>query len=303
MSAGTRSGSPQIPQDIAESERKSERARKDACATLRLFRSHHLFPVESLRQRPALPSRVAKRNVKLQSASHLYQHTYIGAMLPRVAWLGRLVPRIRLQHAAVTYRRDLSTLSPVRLTPADYMDLSGRVCIHGASFWKPGKHYLHFPDQTHGFFYYVPGPAHAPVAGEVRFRITPSAKRTGFKRGHDLLLPSSPMPWRVPLVSIIQSKRNHLHMYERLCEDGVINNDLVAAVREHESSSTRRKRTTPILHSLSQPFYHEISKVCIHLCVAQGYQLSKLVRMELPLEYPRTYAGGTSSLQCLRGRG
>jgi hypothetical protein len=297
MSAGTRSGSPQIPQDIAESERKSERARKDACATLRLFRSHHLFPVESLRQRPALLSRVAKRNVKLQSASHLYQHTYIGAMLPRVAWLGRLVPRIRLQHAAVTYRRDLSTLNPIHLTPADYMNLSGRVCIHGASFWKPGNTNLQFPGQTHGFFYYVPGPAHAPVAGEVRFRITPDADPGSFADGHDLVFPDSPAPWRVPLVSIIQSKRSYNHMYERLCKDGIISKDLAAEVREHKSSSTRRKRTTPILHSLSQPFYHEVSKVCIHLCVAKGHQLSTLVRMELPLEYPRTYAGGSSGLQ------
>jgi hypothetical protein len=223
---------------------------------------------------------------------------------PRVAWLGRLVPpsRIHLQHGAIAHRRDLSTLDSARVQPTDYMDLSGHVRAHGATFEAmAGRAYAPFPTQTRGFFYYVPGPAHAPVAGEVRFRIAPTADPTGFQYGHDLLLPNSPVPWRIPLVSIIQSKR-YIYMYERLCEDGAISDDLVADVREHKSSSTRRKGTTPILHSLSQPFYHEASKDCIRLCVAKGHQLSTLVRMNLPIEYPKTYVGGTSGVRCLKGR-
>jgi hypothetical protein len=139
------------------------------------------------------------RSAKSQLTSFLFLWpTNIGAMLPRVAWLGRLVPRIRPQRTAIALRRDLNTLNPARMTPADYVDLSGRGRVHGATFWTPRKAgseaELHFPRQTQGFFYYVPGPVHAPVAGEVRFRITSNAEPATFGHGHDLLLPHSPAP-------------------------------------------------------------------------------------------------------------
>jgi hypothetical protein len=224
-------------------------------------------------------------------------------MLPRAVWLRRLVrpSRIHLQHGAIAHRRDLSTLDSARVNPADYMDLSGYLRVYGARFALGSSDHTPFPSQTYGFFYYVPGPAHAPIAGEVRFRIAPTADPTGFQHGHDLLLHNSPAPWRVPLISIIQSKSSYIHLYERLCEDGIISNDLVADVREHKSSYPSRISTTYILHSLSQPFYHEASKCRIHLCVAKGHQLSKVVRMSLPIEYSKTYLGGTSGLRCLRG--
>jgi hypothetical protein len=231
-------------------------------------------------------------------------------MLLRAAWFGRLAPssRIHLQHGAIAHRRDLSTLDSARVNAADYMDLSGYLRVYGARFALGSSDHTPFPSQTHGFFYYVPGPAHAPIAGEVRFRIAgevrfriaPTADPTGFQHGHDLLLHNSPAPWRVPLISIIQSKSSYIHLYERLCKDGIISSDLVADVREHKSSYPSRISTTFILHSLSQPFHHEVAKCRIHLCVAKGHQLSKVVRMSLPIEYSKTYLGGTSGLRCLR---
>jgi hypothetical protein len=249
---------------------------------------------------PALQTRSAKS--QLTSFLFLWP-TNIGVMLPHVAWLGRLVPRIRPQRTAIAPRRNLSTLNPARMTHADYVDLSGRGRIHGATFWTPRKAgsevELHFPSQTQGFFYYVPGPAHAPVAGEVRFRITSNAEPASFEHGHDLLLPHSPAPWRIPLIAIIQRKQNYALMFEQLRKDGAIGDDLVAHLREEMSPVIRR--TMHIVHSLGQPFHHEIAKHCIQLRVAAGNVLSASVNVGLPREYSGTYVGGASGLQCFGG--
>jgi hypothetical protein len=216
-------------------------------------------------------------------------------MLPRVvAWLGRPVFRIHPQRTAIAPRRHLSTLNPVCLTSADYVDLSGRARSYGTSFWTAGGVHLRFPSQTRGFFYYVHGPPHAPVAGEVRFRVTPKAEPASFEHGHDLLLPHLPVPWRIPLATIVHKKGTiYALMLKRIREYGFDSDGLVSHVPVY--------RTTPILHSLGQPFHHEIAKQTIQLRVATGNVLSARVNVVLPPEYSETYVGGASDLQCFGG--
>jgi hypothetical protein len=221
-------------------------------------------------------------------------------MLPRVAWLRHVMPRFGAQRARVPIKRDLSTLNPARVTSVDYVDLSGRVRLYGATFVASNKGYIQFPSRTHGFFYYVPGPAHAPIAGEVRFRCTPEAAPTSFPNGHDLLLPDSPVPWRIPLVSIIQSKLIYKHVLKGLCDDGFISEDLIVRVREDMAGKGFVNRATPILHSLSQPFFHDVSKSSIELRVAVGPRLSERTDMIIRSEYYKMYTGGTNTcnLRC-----
>jgi hypothetical protein len=88
-------------------------------------------------------------------------------------------------------------------------------------------------------------------------------------------------------------------MFEQLCKDGAISDDLVAHLREEMSPVIRR--TMHIVHSLGQPFHHEIAKHCIQLRVAAGNVLSTSVNVGLPREYSGTYVGGASDLQCFGG--
>jgi hypothetical protein len=187
------------------------------------------------------------------------------------------------------YKRDISTLRPVRLTPTDAIDLSAKAKYTKHSYRLVleyitcGVKDIPFPDGTHGFLYFAPGPLHAPLAGEVRFRITPGADPANFAEGRDLLLPNGLMPWAIPLVVAFSgSKRTHSHLYEVLThEDQALGSELVASL--HHQSVKRLPRGTPIIHSMGQPFVCDSSNSSMQIWVTSGNTIFEKVEFKLPV--------------------
>lgn len=107
----------------------------------------------------------------------------------------------------------LSTLDPSRLTETDLMDISGfhtKAIFFQSDSKPPGDplRYLRrppqvfpFPPRTRGFLYFKSDADLSPLAGGVRFRITPNDAPSSFPEGRDLLLPSG-VPWQVMLATI-----------------------------------------------------------------------------------------------------
>jgi hypothetical protein len=234
-------------------------------------------------------------------------------MLPRVTSLRGLATCLRPRGASqgVPNRRKLSTLDPARLTAADFVYLGGekihrrsnpRLCVPFVHS-KPGE-YLPFPPHTQGFFYFSPGPHHAPAAGEVRFRITSGSDPAGFAGGRDLCLPGQPTPWGIPLLNILKSKTCHKLLQELLIDrDEAVNADLAAAVREHKSLYLTQN--THLIHSFGQPFVHDLSWKTLTFRVALGPRVCDVVHLSLPVEGRDThnnyrqpvYTGGAIAAQ------
>lgn len=106
--------------------------------------------------------------------------------------------------------RTLQTLDATRLSRSDFVDLSKvtRAILYGQNvktqrsaidYITTGTHHHPFPENTHGFFYFVPAPhTSVQLASEVRFRITRHDHPSSFTEGSDLLFPDG-TPWRIPL--------------------------------------------------------------------------------------------------------
>ena len=109
------------------------------------------------------------------------------------------------------------TLDRTKLTPRDYIDIS-RIARPRITFapLSPAPHedsnLPHvqinagplnegFPPNTAGFLYYHVPPYSPPLAGEVRFRVTPSSDPASFAAGSDLLMENG-MPWRILLLNV-----------------------------------------------------------------------------------------------------
>lgn len=138
---------------------------------------------------------------------------------------------------------------------------------------------LPFPSGTHGFFYFVPGPAHAPIAGEVRFRVTASEDPATFVAGHDLLLPNVPSTWHIPLLNIARSKRSFKHLCDVLADrDRSVSTELIRTIRETKPPLVAY-HTTRIIHSLKQPFVLDVSNAASRFCIAS--RATSLVSVEL----------------------
>jgi hypothetical protein len=144
-----------------------------------------------------------------------------------------------------------------------------------------GKSPLAFPDGTQGFLYFIPGPAHAPVAGEVRFRTTTGPDPTGFPDGRDLLLPDIPEPWSISLISLLSSEKKYGHLCNVIFEqDGSAALELAHAIREHKDRVTRRD--TRVIHSLGQPFIQDLHTKIINLRIASGSRIFDAMSLTLP---------------------
>ena len=149
--------------------------------------------------------------------------------------------------------RRIRTLDPSKLVEADYVDLSllrqplvgvllqsggssnpsiprrgsGSADFIGRPSWSSGK----FPAGTHGFLYYHIPPYSSPLAGELRFRITPSRDPASFAAGSDLFTERDNMPWRYPLYKLVHRAR-YRDLVTLLLQDGLVSQstlDLVTA--------------------------------------------------------------------------
>lgn len=208
-------------------------------------------------------------------------------------------------------QRCISTLHPDRLSEADYLDLSGqptfRVPITLSDPSSPsglfplsysqslrcngpttssrtaanniGGIHPPFPTGTHGFLYYMPGPAYAPVAGEVRFRITTGKSRDAFASGMDLGAygPSAHgSPWRIPLCNIASSRTWYRDLRRLLLEEGHGPAEFLAG---KNPQSTIAKRGTVIMHSLDQELWIPLQSMHVYLPVFHVAVGTTLVRV------------------------
>jgi hypothetical protein len=206
----------------------------------------------------------------------------------------------------VSTRRSISTLDPTRITSADYVDLSGRSqCNQRFRVWYANNgnpRPIPFPDDTHGFSYYRPGPEHAPIAGEVRFRVTSSADPSSFGAGRDLLLPSAPEPWKVHLFNVLKIPSSKSHFRSVLLnQHQLVSGELVASTQEHKMR--RLAAATLVVHSLGQPILMDLSRIGFKIRVASGNRIYDLIQLNVPIDSRKDmgmtpYIGTPLSMLC-----
>ncbi|KAI1783720.1 hypothetical protein LXA43DRAFT_1067387 [Ganoderma leucocontextum] len=135
------------------------------------------------------------------------------------------------------HHRKIRTLDPAKLIQDDYIDFSSKCCptlriilrstdpltarlarnpeFHGL-LWSSKM----YPPGTHGFMYYHTPPSSSPLAGELRFRVTPSRDPASFATGSDLLTERG-IPWRYPLYKIV-CRPNYRDIVALLLQDGLV---------------------------------------------------------------------------------
>ncbi|TBU36608.1 hypothetical protein BD309DRAFT_975485 [Dichomitus squalens] len=137
--------------------------------------------------------------------------------------------------------RIIRTLDPAKLTAGDYIDFSLQLAcavnpaLRDVSVIGTSEHSVttavrlkalgwghngRYPPDTRGFLYYFLPPHSPPLAGEIRFRRTPSSDPAGFAAGSDLLV-SDGSVWRLPLFKIAVYKLLH-PLLPLLRQDGLV---------------------------------------------------------------------------------
>ena len=217
-----------------------------------------------------------------------------------------ITPTETLQRAKRPQMPKIRTLSPHKLVPDDYVDFSFKVqpllgvilpscqstdwdAIISSSPHKSdpaplmGRRGSNKPlPGIHGFLYYYVPPNGSPLAGELRFRVTPTRDPSSFATGSDLLTDLA-IPWRYPLYKMVH-RPSYQALIALLLQDGLVSRrtlDLVTAAvaplrrtitnalhgaegvtpSESESESDARQPTklsaTPVLSAFGQEF-------CLH---------------------------------------
>jgi hypothetical protein len=175
----------------------------------------------------------------------------------------------------------ITTLAVSQLSASDFIAPAGKLrCalrrIDGVQTQIIYKSHVPFPVGTQGFLYYHPGPAYAPIAGEVRFRIVKSGRPEDFQSGKDLLQHAVPLPWSIPLFVIFQflSYKRLAHVIK---DCGVVSEDTLGAVRGGRPNIPIVTRNSRILHSIGQRIYFDVCQPV--LIFARGNTLSAQERL------------------------
>jgi hypothetical protein len=177
----------------------------------------------------------------------------------------------------------LTTLLPQHLQPSDFRSLSGKGIVYANTlaclsrsqlrFSQQNNKATPFPEDAKGFWYLHPGPSHAPIAGELRFRIVESGNPEDFISGHDLVDVYGSLPWSIPLPSLLRHK-----VYAALAS--LL---LLSGPNAHYSSIVRQinnnkmpiiNTDATIIHSLGQPLYLDLSKTAAGYRIASGNKLN-----------------------------
>lgn len=162
-------------------------------------------------------------------------------------------------------RAAISTLDQHKLLPSDFIDISNRCFRPGIRFqndtsvypWQMCYHddqgkASQFPPDSAGFLYYHQPQDGTPLAGELRFRLTPSNLPQSFSRGKDCLTPNGAV-WKMPLLALYRFPYNR-RIYRQLQLDGFISDALHSTVENVVKTSHCPHYTSVILHSLHQVF-------------------------------------------------
>jgi hypothetical protein len=196
-------------------------------------------------------------------------------------------------------KRTISSLDPARLSASDFLDISARKSANipvptfskGASIrFKHGKDpfsdssadsaHLPFPPDARGFLYYIPGPLHAPAAGEIRFRVTGNRDPASFESGHDLSYFDTTLPWRITLASI--ARASSFYPFLHLLQD--VDRSVTSSLAESlaQKPTERMSGHSQIIHSPGQPFFQDFSFSRLVLWIATGTRFRRFIA-RLPL--------------------
>ena len=171
--------------------------------------------------------------------------------------------------------RPIRTLDPAKLSVDDYLDLSScRSPIVTAVLsavpsvptrsttatrllpldGSAGK----FPPNTRGFLYYHAPPSGLPLAGEVRFRVTPSADPTSFASGFDLVTERG-LRWYLPMYRLdFRSPHDYQRLGLLLLQDGFVSRETfelaVSEPTEDVGKRPRMARLNPLITAFGQEF-------------------------------------------------
>ncbi|TBU54995.1 hypothetical protein BD310DRAFT_951062 [Dichomitus squalens] len=177
--------------------------------------------------------------------------------------------------------RIVRTLDPTKLTPSDYVDFSEKFIPRvnivtqsshpedatnllpqrlSAGVIATGFRDRRFPPNTAGFLYYHTPPYSPPLAGEVRFRVTPSPDPASFTQGYDLLMDYG-VRWNIPLL-YMTDKKEYTGLHTLLLQDGLVTPQLsdiaASAVEGLNKTAHGRKisfRRTVLVSSFGRGFY------------------------------------------------
>ncbi|KAF9042428.1 hypothetical protein BJ165DRAFT_1406083 [Panaeolus papilionaceus] len=174
---------------------------------------------------------------------------------------------LHLRTYSTRQNRRIITLDPTKLVQRQQtaIDLSniGRAQVStpgGRSHLRFWKNFYGpqapFPSGTRGFLYYYSPSDRPRIAGQLRFRVTPSEDPISFPHGHDLTLPHtrsySPTPWSIPLLYVLDTKC-YAGLLSHLVYEGLVEESLVESIREvgpHHKS----RCAVNYLFKLSDPF-------------------------------------------------
>lgn len=146
------------------------------------------------------------------------------------------------------------------------------------------KHAQKFPMNSRGFLYYYVPPGQSPIAGELRFRVTPTSNPASFDEGHNLTTLNG-FYWRMQFHAMPEALRN-LALRDQPITPTVDT--------EHILEVDAR---TPALHYLEQPFFFKfehayITIACIHNGDVQRIRFYNPTRDSRESLNPGTHNGG-----------
>jgi hypothetical protein len=218
------------------------------------------------------------------------------SLSPRQRRMWAAVRALRPRFASCINKRTITTLRRENLVDADRIYLQGKTTVSIPLPDRPeraiidyvaGPGHRRFPD-CGGFLHYVPGPEHAPLAGEIRFRITDNSGIASFEDGIDLTLPGSQTRWRILLPDLLMKLRSKsrpiLHL---LVADGLVPMYVVGDKvfkKRSRGLPSRHAHDTPIVHSLGQPFHLDLSHQSPFVKFTHGLRMDRLL-LHLPWKH------------------
>jgi hypothetical protein len=200
-----------------------------------------------------------------------------------------LLPRPALRLLPTVARRvPFSTLTPSKLAPSDWIDLSEKSNCrvkyessgapihgvlgfrHGGVLTRHGGGVPPFPPGTAGFLYAHTVPGH-PAAGEVRMRLVPSPDPGLFAAGADLRMPNG-LPWTRPFPALARAKTLP-PVRECLLREGAM-----SAGDAARWADLRVEAHSRIVHAAGAPFFFNFREGAdLRMRVAHGSEVELVV--------------------------
>ncbi|KAJ7645751.1 hypothetical protein B0H17DRAFT_449571 [Mycena rosella] len=115
----------------------------------------------------------------------------------------------------------------------------------------PKKVYIGFPDHTRGFLYFHSDPHAGPLAGGIRFRVTPDNSPSSFPAGQDVLAPHG-LPWEI-LLAQIACRANYAGIAAQLVRETLVTPEQLSRCRGLFSQRAHIEPQNTIFH-LASPF-------------------------------------------------